>query len=134
MAQSLQAMGIQRAAVVVGSDGLDEVTLAGPTRVLFVEPQRIRDVILTPEDFGMSWASLQECQVSNPSQSAGLVRKILDGKPSVGLDLVVANAALALVVFEKTTSLRTGVDLARQAITSGAAREKLARLCALTQR
>jgi anthranilate phosphoribosyltransferase len=120
-------LGAPRVAVVTGSDGLDEVTLAGPTRVLWVESGRISSETWHPDDFGLPRVVASDLCVSGPAQSADLIRAMLAGSPGPVRAMVLANAAAALRVADRVATLREGVDRAAAAIDSGAAGELLGR-------
>ena len=137
IAAALAKLGTQRAAVLCGSDGLDEVTLAGPTHVSMVGAASIVPLTWTPADFGVSQSPLTTLQVDGPAASAEIIRTILDGCPGPARDIVVLNSAAALWVVrgqsDEFQSLSACADAARQAIDSGRARELLAALAALSQ-
>lgn len=118
--------GLRRAIVVTGSDGLDEVTLAGPTAFRSVEQGAIARGLWHPEDFGVGRRSVAEIRVASPLESAARIRDVLDGTFGPVRDFVLANSAAALRV-ARGCSLSDGVGLAAQAIDSGAARRLLAR-------
>jgi anthranilate phosphoribosyltransferase len=128
LAQALQLLGIRRAVVVCGEDGLDEVTLRGPTRCTEVSPTVLRDFIWTPSDFGLAPADdLSALEVSNPTESADMIRAILSGRSGPGADIVVLNAAAALWTAQRGTP-KDCAEQARHAIDSGAAMRILQRL------
>jgi anthranilate phosphoribosyltransferase len=117
---------VRRAAVVTGSDGLDEVTLAGPTRVCVVESGKVRLETWQPEDFGLKPSHAVELRVRGPEDSAERIRRAFEGEPGAVRDYVLANSAAALWVTGHS-SLREGVSRAATAIDSGAATRLLAR-------
>jgi anthranilate phosphoribosyltransferase len=127
VAEALLRLGTLRAAVVRGADGLDEVTLGGETHVLWVESGMIRPRTWTPDEFGLETVTAAELQVSGPSQSAALIRLILSGDSGPAGRAVLANAAAALLVVERVSSLREGVEVAAETIRSGRASELLER-------
>ncbi len=127
MARALATLGIHRAAVVTGGDGMDEVSLAGPTHVLRVEGDRITAEIWTPADFGLPTVGAESLRVSGPADSAGRIREVLEGRPGPIRDIVLANTAAALTVAERAANLRDGVALASEAIDSGRAADLLER-------
>jgi anthranilate phosphoribosyltransferase len=130
MAAVLARMGhIRRAAVVTGSDGLDEVTLNGPTRVLVVESGVIRGETWHPEDFGLECKGAAGLRVSGPEESAERIRRALAGEPGPVRDYILANTAAALWVVDQQ-SLREGVSRAAEAIDSGTAARLLDRWAA----
>jgi anthranilate phosphoribosyltransferase len=117
---------IRRAAIVTGADGLDEVTLNGPTRVLIVESGEIRRSSWTPVDFGLSQQRADGLRVDGPADSADRIRRTLAGEPGPIRDYLLANAAAALWVVEPS-SLREAVLDCEAAIDSGAAARLLER-------
>jgi anthranilate phosphoribosyltransferase len=116
---------VRRAAVVSGSDGLDEVTLAGLTRVRVVESGTVRLETWLPEDFGLKSCPTNGLRVSGPEDSAERIRRTLAGEPGPVRDYVLANTAAALWVAGES-SLREGVARAATAIDSGASARLLA--------
>src|SRR5262249_33114770 len=102
---------IGRAAVVTGSDGLDEVTLDGPTRVLVVESGEIRGTSWNPEDFGLARQGAAGLRVDGPEESADRIRRTFAGEPGPVRDYLLANAAAALWVVDQAP-LREGVSRA----------------------
>jgi anthranilate phosphoribosyltransferase len=137
IAAALAKLGTQRAAVLCGSDGLDEVTLAGPTHVSVVGAASIVPLTWTPTDFGVSQSPLTTLQVDGPTASAQIIRQILDGCPGPARDIVVLNSAAALWVVRGQTdafqSLSACADAASHAIDSGRAKKLLTELAALSQ-
>lgn len=133
LAAALQRLGTRRAAVVCGSDGLDEVTLSGPTHVSLVTGERIEQCIWEPADFGIESASLESLRVEGPPQSAKVIRGVLDGHAGAARDIVVLNAAAALWTAERCTQLSDGAARAAEAIDSGAARALLKRLAEVSR-
>ena len=121
MAGALVGLGIDRAAVVGGSDGLDEVTLAGPTSVRWVESGSIRLETWTPEDFGLPYRPVAEFVVVDPADGADRLRRLFAGERGAIRDVVLANASAALMVAGRSDSLIEGVGLGAEAIDSGAA-------------
>jgi anthranilate phosphoribosyltransferase len=133
MAAVLARMGhIRRAAVVTGSDGLDEVTLDGATRILVVESGVIRGETWHPEDFGLTPQGAGALRVSGPEESAEQIRRTLAGEPGPVRDYLLANTAAALWVVDQR-SLREGVSRAATAIDSGAAARLLDRWAAFSE-
>ena len=117
---------IRRAAVVTGSDGLDEVTLDGPTRVLVVESGVARSLSWAPEDFGLSRRGAEGLRVTGPEESAERIRRVLAGEPGPVRDYLLANAAAALWVVEPSP-MPEAVSRAAASIDSGAASRLLDR-------
>jgi anthranilate phosphoribosyltransferase len=127
VARCLQRLGTKRAWVVHGS-GLDELTLTGPTTVTEVDGDAVRDFTVTPEDAGLGTASLEALAGGGPEDNAAIAREILSGAAGPRRDVVLLNAAAALVVAGRADDLRDGVRVAAAAIDDGRAREQLERL------
>jgi anthranilate phosphoribosyltransferase len=134
LAQALARMGIDRAFVVHGSDGLDEISTTGPTTVFQVEENSVQKGRWLPADFGLPQSTLEELQGGDSETNAGIIRGILEGEPGPKRDLVVANAAAALFVARKAIDLKSAVAMAAESIDSGAARRKLEKLIEFTAR
>ena len=132
LAEALSMLGLHRALVVHGSDGLDEITITGPTRVGEVREGQVHTYEVTPEEFGLRRATLEEISGGDASHNAGLIREVLAGKQSARRDVVLLNAAAALVAAGRADHLRDAVPLAAKAIDSGAALAKLQALIAFT--
>ena len=132
LAEALSMLGLHRALVVHGSDGLDEITITGPTRIGEVREGRVHTYEVTPEEFGLERATLDSISGGDAALNASLVRDVLGGKKSARRDVVLLNAAAALVAAGRADHLRDAVPLAAKAIDSGAAAEKLQALCAFT--
>ena len=134
LAEALLLLGTQRVLVIHGCDGLDEVTLRGPTHVVEATPAGLRSFDVAPEDFGLARSELTSIEVDGPQQSADLIRQVLADQPGPAHDIVVANAAAALWTSGRHDSLTVCARQARDVIQSGAAAELLARLVDKTQR
>jgi anthranilate phosphoribosyltransferase len=132
LAEALCVLGTQRALVICGEDGLDEVTLAGATRVSEACEGAVHEFTWRPEDFGLQTAGLDTMKVNGPEESAAMIRAILAGQPGPPRDIVVLNAAAALWTAGKAASPRDCATLAAAAIDTGAASELLARLAERT--
>jgi anthranilate phosphoribosyltransferase len=133
LAEALALLETERAAVVCGEDGLDEVTLSGATRVTEVRRGKVRDFTWHPFDFGLEPASLETMRVENAQQSGAVIRGVLAREPGPRRDIVVLNAAAALWVAGKSEEPRDAARLAADAIDSGAAAALLSRLVGLTR-
>jgi anthranilate phosphoribosyltransferase len=133
LAEALSMLGLHRALVVHGSDGLDEITITGPTRVGEVREGQVRTYEVTPEEFGLQRATLEDIAGGDAPHNATLIREILAGKKSARRDVVLLNAAAALVAAGRTDHLRDAVPLAVTAIESGVAERKLEALIAFTR-
>ena len=130
LAGALARLGTRRAFLVCGRDGLDEVSLSGPTLVREVRGSSVLAAEWFPHDFGMAPVTLAELRVGGPQESAGVIRAILDGRQSPAAAVAVANAAAALLAAEQVETLPEGVVRARESISSGRARQVLERLIA----
>lgn len=129
VASALAALGSERAWVVRGSDGLDEITLAGPTTVYEVEEGWVKRNVVRPSDFGLREASLAELRGGDPQRNAAIIREVLENRRrDAARDVILLNAAAGLYIGGKAASLGEGVELAGATIDSGAARRKLQEL------
>jgi anthranilate phosphoribosyltransferase len=133
LAEALSMLGLHRALVVHGSDGLDEITISGPTRIGEVREGQIRTYEVTPEEFGFARATLEDISGGDAQMNAELIRDVLAGKKSARRDIVLLNAAAGLVAAGKADHLRDAVPLAVRSIDSGAAQKKLDSLIAFTR-
>jgi len=134
MAEALATVGTRRAFVVAGSDGIDEITTTGPTRLSESEGRAVRTREIVPEDFGLARASNDALKGGDPETNARLLRRVLEGERGAHRDLVLANASAALVAAGKAASFLEGVERAREAIESGQALAKLKALVVFTHR
>jgi anthranilate phosphoribosyltransferase len=132
LAEALSMLGLHRALVVHGLDGLDEITITGPTRVAELRDGNIRTYEATPEEFGIDRASLEDISGGDASANAAIIREILEGNKSARCDVVLMNAAAALVAAGRADHLRDAVPLAVQSIDSGRAAAKLDALVKFT--
>ena len=132
LAEALSMLGLHRALVVHGSDGLDEITITGPTRVGEVREGQVRTYEVTPGEFGLQEATLEDISGGDAALNAALIRDVLAGKKSPRRDVVLLNAAAALVAAGRADHLREAVPLAAQSIDSGAALKKLEGLIAFS--
>lgn len=132
MAEALAKLGTQRTLVVFGEDGIGEVSLAGPSQVIEVTPDGLREFTWLPEDFGLEPADRGTMLVDDPQTSADLISYILGGEKGPPRDIVVLNAAAALWTAGIDSSTRECAKLAAAAIDSGDAKTLLARLVELS--
>src|SRR5450755_1745463 len=121
LAEALSMLGLQRAMVVHGLDGLDEITITGPTRIAEVRAGTVRTCEVTPEEFGIKRASLAEISGGDAAENAAIIREVLAGEKSPRRDVVLLNAAAALVVAGKADRLQDALPLAANSIDSRAA-------------
>jgi len=133
MAEVLSLLGSNHALVVHGTDGLDEITLGAPTVVCELEGGEITRYVIAPEEFGFTRVSMSSLTGGPPHESAAIIRRVLGGETGPQRDVVILNAAAALVAGDKTENLEQGLPLAAQAIDSGKAMQVLDELIALTQ-
>jgi anthranilate phosphoribosyltransferase len=124
-AEALARLGVKRAFVVHGEDGLDEITTTGPTRVAEVRNGNVTERKLEPADFGVEESRRDDLSGGDREENALIVRRILEGAHGPRPDVVVVNAAAALVAAGRAEDFREGVAQARGAIESGAALAKL---------
>jgi anthranilate phosphoribosyltransferase len=128
MALVLKAQGSTEAMIVRGNDGLDEISLSGPTQVAHLKEGKISRYILSPEDFNLSPAPLSAIQGGTAEENAKILIQILRGEKGPKRDIVVMNASAALCIGGKATSLKEGVAKACEAIDSGRALELLKKM------
>jgi len=134
LAEALSMLGLHRALVVHGLDGLDEITITGPTRIAEVREGTIRTYEVTPEEFGMNRATLDDISGGDAAANAEIIAEILRGRKSPGRDVVLLNAAAAVVAAGRADHLADALPLASSSIDSAAAAEKLQALVRFTSR
>ena len=134
LAEALSMLGLHRALVVHGSDGLDEITITGPTRIGEVREGRVRTYEVAPEDFGLERAGIDRIAGGDAAANAALIREVLSGERSPRRDVVLLNAAAALVAAGRADHLDDAVPIAAKAIDSGAAMKKLELLVDFTSK
>lgn len=134
LAEALSELGVRRALVVHGRDGLDEITISAPTKVAEVRDGRLRTYEVTPEEFGLLRAPLDAIAGGDAEQNAAIIRAILDGERSPRRDVVLLNAAAALVAAGQADHIAEGIPLAAYSIDSGHARQRLQLLVEFTNR
>ena len=132
--RALQRLGAEHALVVYGRDGMDEVSLGAATLVGELKNGEIREYEIHPEDFGMAMASNRALRVETPEESVAMLRGVLDNQPGAARDIVLLNAGAALYAASVTGSIGEGIERAREALVSGAAKAKMAEFVAFTQR
>jgi anthranilate phosphoribosyltransferase len=128
VASTLADLGVEHAFVLHGAGGLDEISLAGETEIAEVRNGNLRRFTVTPEDFGLKRAPLEAIRGGDAKENAALVTQIFQGQPGAPTDIVIANAAAALVVTGHARDFRSAAELATQAIQSEAATNKLHQL------
>jgi len=132
MAEVLRNLGSERVWIACGSDGLDEITTTGPTRVVELKGGAIHAFDVTPEDAGLPRADSSALKGGDPAQNAGALRQALSGARGAYRDIALINAAAGLVIAGKAASLKEGVAQGAAAIDSGAAQSVLDRLIAVS--
>ena len=125
LAEALSMLGLRRALVVHGLDGLDEITITGVTRIAEARSGSVRSYEVEPEEFGMKRASVREISGGDARENAEIIRAVLGGEKSARRDVVVLNAAAALVAAGKADHIGVAIPIAMQSIDSGAAAAKL---------
>lgn len=132
VAATLAELGVEHAFVVHGAGGLDEISLAGETQVAEVKHGAIRRFTLTPEEFGVARASLESLRGGTAAENATILRRLLEGETGPPRDIVVINAAAALVASGIVPDFREAAEVAGNTVSSGAAADKLMALVAFT--
>jgi anthranilate phosphoribosyltransferase len=134
MAQVLAELGTEHALIVHGADGLDEITVTGPTKIAEVRNNRVERVFtITPEEVGLSRYSKEELRGGEAKDNALITQEVLQGKQGAARDIVLINAAATLYVAGRATSIAEGVQLAAEAIDNGRALATLEQLVQVTQ-
>lgn len=129
----LQRLGAERALVVYGEDGLDEVSLGATTMVAELINDQVREYRIHPEDFGLKMASVKALRVEDVEQSKAMLLRVLEGESGVASDIVAFNAGVALYAANVAPSIEAGLALAQNALQNGSALARLHQLIAFTQ-
>ena len=133
MAETLRQLGSEKAWLVHGSDGTDELTIAGVSWVSGLMDGKITDFEVHPEEAGLPEHPFEDIIGSTPEENARDFKALLDGAKNAYRDAVLLNSAAALVVADAATDLKQGVEIARTSIDSGAARDKITAVARITQ-
>ncbi len=133
MIDVLAARGVDRAFVVHGADGLDELTTTGPTRIYRLVDGEITEAEFTPEDFGVARASIGDLGGGGAEENVTITKAVLAGVPGPHRDVALVNAAPAIVLGELATGFTDAMELAAEAVDSGAAAEVLDRALAFSR-
>ena len=134
MAETLGALGSEKAWLVHGSDGTDELTITGVSWVAALHPDgTVTEFEITPQDAGLPVHPFEDIVGGTPEENARDFNALLDGTPSAYRDAVLLNSAAALVVADAAPDLKAGVEMARASIDSGAARDKINQVARITQ-
>ncbi len=131
IAEALLGLGCERALVVSAEDGLDEMSISGPTRVVEVEGGSTKEWFVAPADVGIAETPLEEIAGGSPEENAAVVESVLDGDEGPARDVVVLNAGAAILAGGSASDLGDGMDRAREAIDRGAAKGVVDKLRAL---
>ncbi|PIB24821.1 anthranilate phosphoribosyltransferase [Amylibacter kogurei] len=134
MAETLKELGSEKVWIVHGSDGTDEISIAGTTAVAALENGEITEREIHPSDAGLPVHPFKDILGGTPDENAVAFGALLDGEQSAYRDAVLLNSAAALVVADKVSTLKEGVELARESIDSGAAKQKLSALAEFTSK
>ncbi|HZV80848.1 MAG TPA: anthranilate phosphoribosyltransferase, partial [Geobacteraceae bacterium] len=132
LAHVLHKLGCRRGFVVHGMDGMDEVTLTSATSVAEVTPEGVKVRLFSPEELGMDFCSMDELRGGDAVANAEIVRKVLAGEQGARRDIVLLNAAFALLAAGRVATLPEGVAMAADAIDSGRALVQLEKLVNMT--
>ena len=132
MAHVLGQLGSEKALVVHGSDGMDELTITGPSTVWQLENGQVSTYEVTPGELGLTLSDADSIRVEGPEDSARIARSVLAGDPGAHRDVVLMNAAAALVAAGRSDTLAAGVELATDSIDTGEAQSRLNALVALS--
>jgi anthranilate phosphoribosyltransferase len=132
--RALQRLGAEHAVVVYGRDGMDEVSLGATTLVGELKDGQVSEYEIHPEDFGLTMASNRALRVETAEDSKAMLLGVLNNQSGPAKDIVVLNAGVALYAANVANSMQSGINKAREAIESGAAKAKLDALAGLTQR
>ena len=133
MAETLQALGSEKAWLVHGGDGTDELSIAAPSAVAALEDGVIREFSVHPEDAGLPEHPFEAILGGSPAENAAAFRALLDGAVGAYRDAVLLNSAAALLVADRVSGLKEGVEMARASLDSGAAKGKVEALKGLTK-
>jgi anthranilate phosphoribosyltransferase len=133
IAEVLKRLNSQHVLVVHSEDGLDEISIAAPTKVAELHNGNISTYTITPEDFGLSRANLNHIQVNSITESVSMLQGVLDNKASAARDIVILNAGAAIYAAGLSESLQLGIKQAQTVISNGSARNKLAQWIEFTQ-
>ncbi|MDV7269508.1 anthranilate phosphoribosyltransferase [Thioclava sp. A2] len=133
MAETLKDLGSEKAWLVHGEDGMDEISITGPTSVAVLEDGKIKGRTIHPEDAGLPVHPLRDILGGAPAENAAALRALLEGATGAYRDAVLFNAAAALIVADKVSDLKSGVELAAESIASGKALHALDTLVRISQ-
>lgn len=133
MAETLLDLGSEKAWLVHGNDGMDEVSITGTTTVAALENGQITAMDIHPEDAGLPAYRLRDILGGSPQENGAALMGLMDGEAGAYRDAVLLNAAAALIIADRAATLKDGVDIARESIDSGAAKRAVTTLAKITQ-
>ena len=134
LAQVLMRLGVKRAIVVHGQDGLDEITLSAPTTCCEVRDGKTTSFVITPEELGLTRCAKEALVGGNPQENAAITRAILDGQKGARRDAVVLNAAASIYMVRDGVTLKDAVGIAEELIDSGKAKAQLEKFVEMSNR
>jgi anthranilate phosphoribosyltransferase len=134
IAYAMQAMGVERAMIVSGCDGMDEITTTGTTTVSEIKDGKVTTYTLDPKDYGIEYVSADELKGGQGAENAVITKDILAGKQGAKRNIVLLNAGAAIYVGGKAETIAEGIEIAKSTIDSGAAAKKLAELAEFTNK
>ena len=132
MAETLLALGSEKAWLVHGSDGTDEISICGVSWIAALEDGRVEDREINPEDAGLPVHPFEDIMGGSPAENAVAFRALLAGETNAYRDAVLLNASAALVIADKASDLKSGVEMARESIDSGKAKAAVEKVAAIT--
>jgi anthranilate phosphoribosyltransferase len=130
---ALQRLGMKHALVVYGKEGLDEISLEGPTMIGELKDNQIKEYEINPRDFGLNLAKTSSFQVANPEESKAIVLSVLDNTRGPALDIVCLNAGAALYAADIAKNIDEGLAMAKEAVANGKAKAKMQEFVQTTQ-
>jgi anthranilate phosphoribosyltransferase len=133
LAYALERLGSRHVLVVHADDGLDEISIAAPTQVAELRNGLVETWVLNPDEFDIQHDTLHSLSVDSPSESLSMINRVLDGEPGAARDMLVLNAGAAIYTSGLVETVEAGIERAREAIDSGAARHKLKHFVEFTQ-
>ena len=133
IAEVLEKLGSDHVIVVHGHDGMDEISVSGPTYIAELKAGEISETTIEPEQFDLPVSPLSSITVASAAESLAMVNGVLANEPGAPRDIVVLNSGAALCVAGVVDSIEQGVELAQRTIASGAAAKKLSQLISVTQ-
>jgi len=125
IAEVLKKLGTKRSLIVSGHDGLDEISLSGPTKITEINENSLKDTILQPSDFGFKPFSIQKIQINSKDSSIQMFKESISGEYEFGTQIIAANAGAIFYILDLVNSLKEGAQLAYEIIKSGLAVQKL---------